>query len=756
MVLKYIKNQVLKSPVIDAQSSKQFDKSKVAKKDIRITIVEYPFMNYPEYILLSLQDKNKIKKPFVHKLNTPLYGFFIQEYECIENDFISGKRAAWYSELLLASKETDKKNIEKRKRAEKLEAKLNQKMNIIHDFFIIPEALELYVKGTYPSYVLNEIAVNNKINLSTVYRTLNIYFAFGRCKEALIPSNHKIGKAREIPKNLRDGREKYPHGLGRPRNVGGLNQRAITEFDHSVKAQFSKSLSLSSPNHLHQLFTLFCVKLKEKLITDNPHLHWDDYKITRNQFISLFKKHTSEKQRLIAKEGIKNYKNNRRALTSTARHNIPFPTARYEIDSTTLDVYLLSIFTDLEGKKPIRRPTLYTVYDTYSGCVVGFHLTLDGNTEESFLMAMHNAFTDKVAFAAQHGITIKKTDWPCNHICSEILFDRGTEFKDKKVSEILESKLGILGVSFTESYMGSNKGTVETGFKSLKADITDLIKARVDKDKPKSTQHASQKASLTMPELYKVLIIHFVSRNHSGTAIEKRDLEACINNIEPTPQSLFNYGLKTKANGGVVRSNKDILLALLPRFKVMLTKQAFEVNRPMKGQGHVKLKYQTDNNALNKHREAALNALGKGIYEIEVMILPNWIDHIWYCGPITDYECIEFKLSDRSRRFSGLYGDDIENLGKQEFVLESLLRDRRQNQKEAIAKLIIEFESGRVKDLRNVKKTSNKSVSKHLDENTKLDLMCETKSNAQRTAVVLVGGSSSLLDDFEKEESNDA
>lgn len=287
-------------------------------------------------------------------------------------------------------------------------------------------------------------------------------------------------------------------------------------------------------------------------------------------------------------------------------------------------------------------------------------------------------------------------------------------------------------------------------------DITDLIKARVDKDKPKSTQHASQKASLTMPELYKVLIIHFVSRNHSGTAIEKRDLEACINNIEPTPQSLFNYGLKTKANGGVVRSNKDILLALLPRFKVMLTKQAFEVNRPMKGQGHVKLKYQTDNNALNKHREAALNALGKGIYEIEVMILPNWIDHIWYCGPITDYECIEFKLSDRSRRFSGLYGDDIENLGKQEFVLESLLRDRRQNQKEAIAKLIIEFESGRVKDLRNVKKTSNKSVSKHLDENTKLDLMCETKSNAQRTAVVLVGGSSSLLDDFEKEESNDA
>ena len=100
----------------------------------------------------------------------------------------------------------------------------------------------------------------------------------------------------------------------------------------------------------------------------------------------------------------------------------------------------------------------------------------------------------------------EEKNWPCHHICSEVLFDRGTEFKDKKVTELVESQLGVLGVSFTESYMGSNKGTVEGGFKSMQESITEFTSARIDKDKPKSTQHASQKALLTMTDLYKILI----------------------------------------------------------------------------------------------------------------------------------------------------------------------------------------------------------------------------------------------------------
>lgn len=746
MVLKYLKNQVLKHPVKNALLSEKNNKCNAANKDIRFTIVEYPFLNNPECILLSLQDRNKIKKPFVHQLSKPLLGFYIEEYECIENDFISGERQQWYSELFLASKRTRKKNTEKRERAKKLKERLDKKMDMIFDFLSIPDALELYVKGTYPSQDLRKISDKYNVNLSTVYRTLNTYFAFGCCKRALIPNNHRIGKGREIPKNLHEAKKKYPRGLGRPRFDGELNQRIITQLEHDVMESFAKKLSLSSPNKLHQLFTLFCIDLRERLKKDNPYLDWDSHRVTRNQFLQLFNKYVSNKQLSIANKGVKNYKNNQRALTSSARHNIPFPTARYEIDSTTLDLYIQSSFTSLEGKKPLKRPTLYTVYDTYSGCVVGFNLTLDGNTEESLLMALNNTFTNKVFFAALHGVKIKEEDWPCHHICSEVLFDRGTEFKDKKVTELVESSLGILGVSFTESYMGSNKGTVEGGFKSMQESITEFTSAKIDKDKPKNTQHASQKALLTMSDLYKILIPYFIFENHSRNAIEKRDLEDCINNVEPTPQAIFNYSLNTKANGGVVRSNREIMMALLPRCKVSLVKQSFKIKRHIKGERAVHLNYQTSNDDLNKYREFACNHDGDGAFEIEVMVLPNWVDHVWYCGPITGGECVELKLADRSKRFASLYGDDIETLNNEDLVFASELRNKRQYFKECLAGLIKESELSRAKDIKNVKKTNNKSISKHLDDNTKPDLREETLGNAQMVSATLTGSNSSLLE----------
>ena len=746
MVLRYLKNQVLKYPEKYAHLGEKNNKCNAANKDIRFTIVEYPFLNNPECILLSLQDRNKIKKPFVHQLSRPLLGFYIEEYECIGNDFISGERQQWYSQLCLASKMTRKKNAEKRERAKKLKERLDKKMDMIIDFLSIPDALELYVKGTYSSQDLRKISEKYNVNLSTVYRALNTYFAFGRCKDALIPNNHRIGKGREIPKNLHEAKNKYPRGLGRPRFDGSLNQRVITQIEHDVMKSFAKKISLSSPNKLHQLFTLFCIELQKRLKKDNPYLDWDSYRITRNQFLQLLNKYVSNKQLYIANKGVKNYKNNKRALTSSARHNIPFPTARYEIDSTTLNLYIQSSFTSLEGKKPLKRPTLYTVYDTYSGCVVGFNLTLDGNTEESLLMALNNTFTNKVFFAALHGVKIKEEDWPCHHICSDILFDRGTEFKDKKVTELVESSLGILGVSFTESYMGSNKGTVEGGFKSMQESITEFTLARIDKDKPKSTQHASQKALLTMSDLYKILIAYFIFQNHSRNAIEKRDLEDCINNVEPTPQAIFNYNLNTKANGGVVKSNREIMMALLPRYPVSLTKQSFMIKRLIKGEGAVSLNYETSNDDLNKYREFAYNLDGDGAFEIEVMVLPNWVDHVWYCGPITGGECVELKLADRSKRFASLYGDDIETLNNEELVFVSGLRNKRQYFKECLAELIKKSELSRAKDIKNVKKTNNKSISKHLDDNTKLDLMEETLCIAQMVSVIFMGSNSSLLE----------
>ena len=82
----------------------------------------------------------------------------------------------------------------------------------------------------------------------------------------------------------------------------------------------------------------------------------------------------------------------------------------------------------------------------------------------------------------------------------------------------------------------------------------------------------------------------------------------------------------------------------------------------------------------------------------------------------------------------------------QDLVFDRQLRNKRQDYKVCLAKFIKESESNRTKDLENVKKTNNKSISKHLDDNTKPDLIEEILCNAQIVSATLMGGNSSLLE----------
>ena len=42
------------------------------------------------------------------------------------------------------------------------------------------------------------------------------------------------------------------------------------------------------------------------------------------------------------------------------------------------------------------------------------HVALEGPNWTGAMMALANAFTDKVAFCARHGIEITHADWPCD------------------------------------------------------------------------------------------------------------------------------------------------------------------------------------------------------------------------------------------------------------------------------------------------------------------------------------------------------
>jgi putative transposase len=127
-----------------------------------------------------------------------------------------------------------------------------------------------------------------------------------------------------------------------------------------------------------------------------------------------------------------------RGVLGSSRRGLFGPGARFEIDATIVDVYLVSVFN---RAWVIGRPVLYVVVDSFSRIVVGFYLGLEGPSWEGARLALFNAFTSKVDFCHRFGIEIEEYVWPCHHLPHKVEGDN-VEMKSK-ASDTLAKELGI-------------------------------------------------------------------------------------------------------------------------------------------------------------------------------------------------------------------------------------------------------------------------------------------------------------------------
>lgn len=98
-----------------------------------------------------------------------------------------------------------------------------------------------------------------------------------------------------------------------------------------------------------------------------------------------------------------------RGLLSTSAAETWGPGARYQIDATLADVYLVSRLK----RDRIGRPVLYIVIDVFSRMIVGIYVGLEGPSWVGAMMALANTAADKVAYCRQFGREIELEDWPC-------------------------------------------------------------------------------------------------------------------------------------------------------------------------------------------------------------------------------------------------------------------------------------------------------------------------------------------------------
>ena len=298
---------------------------------------------------------------------------------------------------------------------------------------------------------------------SSLYILLGKYWRRGKVPNALLPDYSNCGKHRDL---YREGAVRV--GLKKTEGAAGktLTRKDLQNFSNAIQLYYLGT----DKKKLDEVYTLL---LKDhynykdengKSIAPYP----PDETPSLSQFLYWHNKNRNLFKEAAKREGDKNYNLRYRGGTRKTEDRIIGPGYLSQIDATIADINLVR---QDDHSAIIGRPTLYFVKDAMSHIVTGMHVSLDPPSWESATMALMNSFEDKVSYCKKFGINILEDEWPCHHIPSVLLADRGE--LESRTADLLVNQLGIT-LQNTPPYRGDLKGIIESYFNLVNADIRGL------------------------------------------------------------------------------------------------------------------------------------------------------------------------------------------------------------------------------------------------------------------------------------------
>lgn len=260
------------------------------------------------------------------------------------------------------------------------------------------------------------------------------------------------------------------------------------------------------------------------------------------------------------------YQKDIRPLQGTATTGVHGPGARYEIDATIADIYLLSA----DRQKIIGRPTLYVVVDVYSRLIAGFYVGFENPSYVTAMLALVNAMIDKSQICQSFGYDIEPEDWPSIGLPDAILADRG-ELLGHQI-EYLEQAFGVR-IENTPPYRGDAKGIVERHFRTIQADFKPFAPGVVAGTtiKKRGGKDYRLDATLTLDEFTKIIIGSILHRNQSSVLVKYDRDPDMPDTLAPVPINIWQWGIQNRSGRLRNTSESALKLALLPRQKVTLS-----------------------------------------------------------------------------------------------------------------------------------------------------------------------------------------
>ena len=326
---------------------------------------------------------------------------------------------------------------------------------------------------------------------------------------------------------------------------------------------------------------------------------------TMRQFRYFEQKYRKQETYLISRNGLSDYQRNARPLLGEGVQEFAPFIGVGMLDATVCDIYLVNKEGQIVG-----RPILVAGTDANTSLCYGYALLWEGGVY-SLQQLMLNIVTDKVEHCRRMGILIEERQWPVLKLPGVMVTDMGSEYIGETFEQITE--LGVTLINLPP-FRPDLKGPVEKLFDLVQERYKDALKGQgvIMPDFQERGAHDYRKdACLTLEDFERIVVRCIVYYNSERVISDYPYTEAMIKKqIRPYACEIWNWKVQEQGTNLITATDKEIVLALLPRTEGRFTRYGLVVN---------KMRY---------HREGYKEAYLKGGI-CTVAYNPDDVSHVW-------------------------------------------------------------------------------------------------------------------------------
>ncbi|MGL4850232.1 MAG: Mu transposase C-terminal domain-containing protein [Clostridium sp.] len=407
-----------------------------------------------------------------------------------------------------------------------------------------------------------------KSSEKSVRRYIMRYLQGGQVKYSLIPRFNSCGGRNKVKsvgikkrgrKNVITELTGYAVGINITPEIQKIFNKYIAKYYLSTNTISLKKVYKKMLGNEFTIFdgTEYKVKADDEIPSYAQFKYW------------YYKERDIEKEKR-AKIGNRKVDLNYKKIKSDSIFETKGPGARYQIDATIGDVYLVS---SVDRASIIGRPVVYMIVDTFSRMIVGLHVGLEGPSWNGAATTLYNCMEDKQKYCEKYGIELNDGEWNVKGLPSILLADRG-EMVCPISNNIIEGLK--ITIENTPSYMGCAKGIVEQFFNVINLEIKHYMPGAVKKDfLERGSKDYRKEAILNIEEFTKIMILAVRKRNNQciDYPLTKKMLE---DGVKPIPQEIWNWGIKNLSGNLRNVPKKTLVLNLLRKDRACVERKGIK------------------------------------------------------------------------------------------------------------------------------------------------------------------------------------